>query len=216
MALSNTLPICSGEKAMPSQNRPRHPPVLRHEPLPASAGRPFPDRGRPCPCIRPEWHGAQEAGLAGDRAQLADLAGGAQHAQLRFPVEAIAGLDLDGGDTLSNQGIDTRQGSFQQLLFTGCARRLDRGNDAATGPGHFFVRCTLKTHFEFTCPVAAENNMGMTVDQARGHQPSADIIRAERRIVRRQVCGLADPGDPATFDHPAHRPQSGRTALRLR
>ncbi len=58
--------------------------------------------------------GAEEGGADADRAHAGDGAGDAQHAELGVAVEAVAGLDLDGGDAFGDQRVDAGEGAGEQ------------------------------------------------------------------------------------------------------
>ena len=110
--------------------------------------------------------GAKKCGANGDRALAGKTARRLQLAALGIELEAIAGLDLDGGDALGDQGVEPWQRRSHQLVGAGLPRRLHRGNDAAAGARDFFVTRACQTLLEFVGAVAAVDQMGMTVDQA--------------------------------------------------
>ncbi len=119
--------------------------------------------------------GAKECGSNRDRALAGKTAGGLQLAALGIEFEAVAGLDLDGGDALRDQGIEPRQRCRHKLVGADLSRRLHRGNDAAAGARDFFVTCARQTLLELVGAIAAVNQMGMTIDQA-GRDPAAGAI----------------------------------------
>ena len=110
--------------------------------------------------------GAKKCGANGDRALAGKTARGLQLAALGIELEAIAGLDLDGGDAFRDQGIEPRQRRSHKLVGAGLPRRFHRGNDAAAGARDFFVTRACQTLLELVGAVAAVDQMGMAVDQA--------------------------------------------------
>src|SRR5205085_910668 len=68
-----------------------------------------------------------------------------------------------------------------EFVFACLARGLDGRKNAATGAGDFLVACAVEPHLEFAGTIASENQMRMTVDQAR-RDPAAVAIDLRRRI----------------------------------
>ncbi len=71
-------------------------------------------------------------------------------------IEAVARLDLDGGDTLRAVSCDRRLAAeVTRLIELGGTRCLHRRSDAATGLGDFLIGRTFEALFEFRRAVAA-------------------------------------------------------------
>ena len=119
--------------------------------------------------------GAKEGRDDADVPQLAQAARGAKRLQFMLKREAVAGLDLDGGDALGDQGVEAGQGLGDKLVFGGCARGGHGGNDATPGAGNLFVARALQPQFELMGAVAAVDQVGVGIDQARG-DPAALAI----------------------------------------
>ena len=101
------------------------------------------------------------------------LAQAARHAQLLAFVlqrQAVAGFDLDGAHALGQQGLQARHGLGKKLVFRRRTRGLDRRHNAPARLGHFFVRGTGQAHGEFVGTLAAVDQMGVAIDQARRDQ----------------------------------------------
>ena len=92
--------------------------------------------------------GAKEGGRDPDRAMLRDQTGRAQHGQLRFAIQPIAGLHLDGRNTLGEQRVHPRQRKGQQSLDIRFARRPHGRRDASAGARHVLVGGASQPHFE--------------------------------------------------------------------
>jgi hypothetical protein len=129
----------------------------------------------------------------------ADAAGDAQHLQLAVAVEAIARLDLDGGDAGRLQPFETTEGRGVEVVLGRLARGLDRGDDAAAGAGDLLIGRALQTLFELAGTVAAEDEVGVAIDQARRDPAAAEAVGL-RRLVVRQVGARADPDDGPVAD----------------
>ncbi len=159
---------------------------------------------------------AEEGGAHSDVALFAQPAGGTQRLGFVFEVEAIAGLDFDGGDALGHQGVQTGQSLLNKLIFAGFAQRADRGNDAAAGASDFFIRGPGQPHFEFVGAVTGMDEMRVAVDQAGGN-PSAAAIDDLGGILDREgqagfLAGVKDAavlnGNDAVLDKA--EPRQGR------
>ena len=123
----------------------------------------------------------------------------AQHAQLALDVQRVAGLDLDGRDAAFHQGIETQRRRGEKLVVGRRLRRLHRRRDAAAGPRDLLIGRAGAAHRMFVRARAAEDQMGMTVDQARSDPRAAerdDFLRAEAR----QFGALADAHDAPVLD----------------
>ena len=96
-------------------------------------------------------------------------------AALGVEFEAVTGLDLDGGDAFGDQGVEPRQRRRDKFVGACLARGLHGRDDAAAGARDFFVAGSGETLLELVGAIAAVNQMGMTVDQAR-RDPAAGAI----------------------------------------
>src|SRR5690349_14370784 len=156
--------------------------------------------------------GAEEAGLDGD---AGELPGNAQHLALVFAVESVAGFHFDCGDSLSSEAVDARLGILQQLFFA-CLASLRHGRpDAPASAGDLLVACALQAKLELLRAIAGEDQMRMTIDQARRQPTAGQIVPAPRKAIGspRQVLAQPDPCDPArlgrngaVFDGAIRRP----------
>ncbi len=156
---------------------------------------------------------AQERAHHLDRAFAAELAGDAEHPELGFEVQAIAGLDLDGGDAFGDQAVEPLQRRTEKRRLAGCARGAHGGKDAATGRGDVFVAGPRHALLELIRAIAGEDQMGVAVDQARRHQPALQLDDLGRVHVGRQVGQGTGEGDAAARgadgavgDQPQSRP----------
>ena len=128
---------------------------------------------------------------------LAETACGLQLPALGIEFEAVAGLDLDGGDAFGDQGVEPRQRCRDELVGACLPRRLHGRDDAAAGARDFFVARAGETLLEFVGAIAAIDQMGMAVDQA-GRDPAAGAIDPLLGIERgRRVRGGAGIDDAA-------------------
>ncbi len=139
---------------------------------------------------------AEEGGGDGDGAPRAQSAGGAQLAGFGVRFQAVAGLDLDGGDAFGEQGVEARQGLRDQLVLGCGAGRLHGGEDAAAGTRDLLVGGAAEAQLELVRAVAAVDEVGVAVDQA-GRDPAAFEIDALGGF-KRGLLGLrTDPGNAA-------------------
>lgn len=118
---------------------------------------------------------AEIAGGDADRPDMAEQAGALQHLHFTDPAEPIAGFDLDRGDAFAKQRIEPRQGFGDKLLDRQRIGRLDRGDDAAAGPGDLLIGRAGQAHLEFAGPIAAVNDMGVAVDETGGDPAAFEI-----------------------------------------
>ena len=109
----------------------------------------------------------EEGRAHADAECAAERAGDAQHLHLAGQIQPIAGLDLDGGDAIRQQGACARQRLGKQGRLIELAGGLQRRDDAATGAGNVLVTRAVQTLIELIRPIAAENEMGMAINQAR-------------------------------------------------
>ena len=157
--------------------------------------------------------GAEERRHDRHRPLDAEPARGAQQAGLGVEIEPVTGLDLDRGHALGDQPVEARGGARDELVLARRPRRLDGRDDAAAGRGDLAVARAGQAQLELVRAVAAEDEVGMAVDQAGG-DPTAVASDALGGVgVRRQVALRADKGDApaagpdrAALDDPEARP----------
>eukprot|EP01132_Coremiostelium_polycephalum_P003542 gene3543-4406_t len=157
--------------------------------------------------------GSKIAGADAHGTQRAEAARHPQHFQLRLNVEAVAGFDFDGGNALRQQGVKPRQALRDQFIFRQTIGRFHRGNNAAASPGDFLIAGALEAHFKLARAVAAENQMGMAVDQCRRRQAAAEILHLDSFPVIRN--SGANPGNTIPFNADSTRVDQtiGRTGI---
>ncbi len=124
---------------------------------------------------------AQEAGVDVDPAFAAKPPRGAQLAALGREVEAVSRFDLDRGDALGDQCVEAGQGGGDELVLARQARGLHGRCDAATAFGELFVARAGEPQLELLGTVAAVDEMGVAVDEAR-RDPAAGAVDALLRI----------------------------------
>lgn len=150
-----------------------------------------------------DWRrmGAEIGGDDADRAKIAESAGGAQHLQLGFDVEPIAGLDLDRRHPLGKQRVETRKRCGDEAVDGQRVGGLDRRDDTAASAGDLFIGGAIQPHLELAGAVAAMDDVGVAIDETRRH-PAAfeigDLGALDRQD--RQFAFRADIGDAAGFD----------------
>ena len=122
--------------------------------------------------FRREGVKAEEGRADAHPARLLEAPGDAQHTQFALGIEAIARLDLEGGDAAGDQGLQPIQRPFGQGRVAGLAGRADRRGDAAPLPRDLRIGHAGQAAFVLARAVAAEHQMGVAVDQA-GRDPAA-------------------------------------------
>ncbi len=140
---------------------------------------------------------AQEGGRHVNRQHVRHLARNAQHFPFRRQVQAIAGLDFNGGHALGQKARDTGQALAQQFGVAGSAGGAHGGHDAAASAGNVFVGGAIEACFEFVAAVARVDNVGMAVDQA-GREPAAAAVM--HLGCRRRLGTCTDPGNAPASD----------------
>ena len=141
--------------------------------------------------------GGQPGGHDPQRPFATDPPGDAQHPQFGVQVQPVARLDFHRRHALGDQVVGAPQRGGQQFVVAGGAGGADGGQDAAAGAGDLFIAGAVQAHVEFARPVAAEHQMGVTVDQPRRHQPPA---HGPPVPVLRRVGGLAGIDDAPALD----------------
>ncbi len=121
-----------------------------------------------------------------------------QRLALGGELEPVARLHLNRGDAFGDQRIEARQRLAQELVLARGARRVDRGDDAASGARDLLIAGAGEPHFELAGAIAGVDEMGVAVDQ-RGSDPAAvafDDVRP-RAPGDGQIGLWADEGDAA-------------------
>ncbi len=130
---------------------------------------------------------------------FAEFCGDPEQPQLARRIEAVAGLDLDGRAAAAHQRMKAPAALLDQFIVGRRRGVLDRGSDSATGGRNLLIGCAGATHRVLVGAGAAEDEMGVAVDQAR-RDPGA----AERDHFLRAKTGklgaLADTNDIAVLD----------------
>ncbi len=125
-----------------------------------------------------------------------DRLGGVEQADFGSGVETVARLDLDRRHPALHQRVEAAAGLVAKLVRAGRLGGADGRGDPATGPRNFLIGGTGAAHGMFVGAGAAEDEMGVAVDQARrdpraadgGHLPGAEAG---------QFGALADADDAA-------------------
>ena len=203
---------CAGEKAMPSQKpstASTSPSRMRRAAASGCRPRRY-RRRRPAPggtaCAPRKLVRTRTGRTAPDRPRHP------QHPELGLRVEPVARLDLDRRHPLGDQRVDPRQRAGEQLRLVRRPRRPHRRDDAAAGPRDLLVARALEPHLELARPVAAEDDVGVAVDQRRRHQPPAEVAHrapagpaAPRRPARPRRSRPSRTSDGAGLDEPVGR-----------
>ena len=145
---------------------------------------------------------AEVRGRDRQRAPRAQRAPGLQHAQLGVQIQSVARLDLQSRHAFGQQRIDARQRAVDQLLQAGGARRLHRRENPAAGARNALVAFSGQATLDLRGAIARMHDVGMAINEPRGHQPAAGI---EHFGLRRSVAAV-----PAA----ARVPRSGHAAQR--
>ena len=130
---------------------------------------------------------AEERGADRNLPLAAEAARGRKLPDLGLGVEAIAGLDLDGGRALADQRVQPRQRAGDEFGFARVARGGHGRDDTAARARDFFIARALQAQLEFVRAVAAIDEMGVAIDQA-GRDPAAFAIDPLDRVrIRRKI-----------------------------
>ena len=145
---------------------------------------------------------AEEGGLDIDRQCLAEPPGDAELLELGVGVEPVARLDLDRGDPFVHQIAESRHRRFVERFVVGLPCSPHGRDDPAARLGDLLVARAVEPHLELTSPAAAEDQMGVAVDQPRGDPAPACVMHnfGQGSRVAGQVRGRADPGDAPALD----------------
>jgi hypothetical protein len=117
----------------------------------------------------------ETTGAYRDAAFAAEPTVGAKLATLGLQVQTVAGFDFDGGDAFADQRVEARQGEHRKFVLARLARGPDRRHDAAAGARDLRIIDTGEALLELVRPVAAVDEMGVTIDQARRDPASLAI-----------------------------------------
>ncbi len=150
---------------------------------------------------------AEQGGDHTDLAALFQRFGGAQHFQLVAQRQTVAGFDFDRGDAAGHQGIEARQGAFDQVVFTGGTGGGDGRKNATAGVGDLFIGGAIEAQLKFVGAIAGEDEVGVTVNQSGRDQPSTKVNDLAGEV---GVCASIDNApilrsDHAVFDHGVSR-----------
>ena len=128
--------------------------------------------------------------------RFAEPASHPQHLELGVEVQAVTGLDLDGCHALASKRLQPGQRVGVQLVLAGRAGGRHGGQDAAAFSRYFFVADAAKPPLVFLGPLAAEDEVRMTVDEG-GRHPAPGQGACFRRCPGREFRRGADPVDDA-------------------
>lgn len=165
--------------------------------------------------LRRKGMGAEEGGGDRQRQRRAQPATDTEHARLGLAVEAVAALDLDGGDAFGLEIGDPPAGAVIERVL---GRRPGRGHgraDAAPGPRDLLVAGALQAELELIRPVTAMDDMGVAIDEARRDPTAAaapDLagqrFRPARRSPRRPTQARRPSSTPRRHPRSRHRAHS--------
>ena len=97
--------------------------------------------------------------------------------------------------------IETLLRQRHQLVLRRFARGPDAGDDAAAGTGHFFVAGPGQAHGELVGTLAAIDQVGVAVDQARRGQAPCAIMPGQRLVFGGHGILRAHPDHAALLHH---------------
>ena len=153
--------------------------------------------GAPIRELRRQRVQAQETGAHADAQLAAESTRHAQHAAFAVQLQAVAGLDLQRGHAVGEQGAGARQGLRVKAVLAGGTGGLDGGGNAAAGARDFLVTGAVQTQVEFVGAIAAEHEMGVAVDQTGRDQGAVERFHfvGQRHGRVRQLVHPPQPGD---------------------
>ena len=134
-----------------------------------------------------------------DGRAFAQLADGAQHAQLARLIQPIARFNLYRGDSFRQQSVKPPARRRHQRRFAGFARGAHRRENAAALRGDLGVADAVEALLELCAAVAAEHQMGMAVDQARRQYAAVEAVLLTRRKIG-HLCARPYPHYPVACD----------------
>lgn len=126
--------------------------------------------------------GAEEGRRHRERPDLAQPPRRLQRLHLSNALQAVARFYLKRGDAFGDQRIDARQGRRQQLVLARGPRRLHGRDDAAARPRQLLVGGAGQAQLELVRAVAAMDDVGVAIDQARRDPAAGAIDNVGRRI----------------------------------
>ena len=144
-----------------------------------------------------ECVGAEEARMHRDVAQRGEAPGRDQHLALALEIEPVTRLDVDARDAFGQQGVEAGQRARHELFHAGGPRGLDARQDTAAGPRDLLVGGAPKPHLELVGAMAAEDEVGMTIDEAGRHEAAAAVDHQIGIAPGRQVAIRTHEGDPS-------------------
>ncbi len=118
-----------------------------------------------------------------------------EHLELGLDIETIARFDLDRRHALGKQAFESSRCGFEQIFFACRACGAHGREDAAARLGDVGIGDAVEALLEFLGAVAAIDEMGVAVDQARGEEAPAAVDG----LGRRRFLPRPGPGDPAPF-----------------
>ena len=130
----------------------------------------------------------RDSACGGDRAKLREL---------RFPVEPIAGLRLEGRRPVGAHPAAVPQRRFDELLLGGRAGRAHGGEDAAAGLVELEIVGARGAERELVDAIAGEARVRVAVDQAGHGAEPARVELVDLAVQRRQILHPADGLDDA-------------------
>src|SRR5579872_4394011 len=128
---------------------------------------------------------AQERRLHRNRKAFSKRTRHAQHAQLRFAIEPITGLDLDRRNAAGTHHRHALRGCFKKLLKRGGTRLSHRVLNTAAGLCDLSVRRSAKTLLELGGARAGIDQMRVAIDQSGRDEPSAEIDDSASDLLER-------------------------------
>ena len=120
--------------------------------------------------------GAQESRDDVHRLVTAESFGDPQHFEFGCRVQPVTRFDLDGGDSVRKQSLETRRRLLIQLVHTRRPGGQDGGVDATATTRYFRVAGAVQPQLELTGTIAGINQVGMAIDQSRCNQATAAIL----------------------------------------
>ena len=139
---------------------------------------------------------AEEGGNDVHRCIAPDPARGAQLAQLGVDVEAVARLDLDGGDPFGEKGPQSIEGERGQAVLVRLPGRLHRRQNAAAAARDLFVGHAFEALLELRGTAPRVHEVGVAVDEPRRDPGSTRIVPEHvRRDRLGQSIHRTHPGD---------------------
>ena len=141
-----------------------------------------------------------------DRALEPEPVGELDEAQLGLEVEAVARLGLDGRDAVPEHLVEPAPTVGGELLIARSSRRRDGRQDPAAGLEDLEVARSLLAEEQLALARAAEQEMGVGIDEPRRDRPAGRVepgeaaqvesLGLQRRLDRRPGSDGSDPALP--------------------